>query len=207
MKSTAFVLDYKDSKTIYTQNRELHEYVFEVPLAPAYAIEYFTLHVGSLSAYPSERDSLIGNKLTLSLSYELDDEDSCYVTIFYHAIRDYKLLFPNVSIPDLQERLGCFYMEAEKSFDSALWLSFALMCGALFEGILFHKLGCVNKSFNDLTVLAKSSRVIDLKTADTIDEVRKFRNLVHSNRYNSRYVTRTEAMDIRVVLDKLIRSI
>jgi hypothetical protein len=101
-----------------------------------------------MSVFPSGTDKLEGDRLTVSPGYTLDDLD-CKIVIFYHGIRDYGLLFPSITPLTLQARMGEFYREAEIAFDAAAWLTFMLMCGALFEGILFHKMGA-NKNWRHL---------------------------------------------------------
>lgn len=203
MKSTTFVLD--PSAAALTKTEVGNVYAFKLPLLLAFAIEYYTLQFGALSTFPSDGDSLVGDTLTVTVMYPLDDMDS-RVAIFYHGIRDYRLLFPTVTSATLQARLGEFYREAEAAFDSASWLTFMLMCGALFEGILFFKLG-VNQSFNQLIQAAIANGTIDATTASIMNTVRGHRNLVHANRHTEAYVTRAEAMDTRITLDRLLRTI
>lgn len=62
------------------------------------------------------------------------------VHIYFYGIRDYSLLFPKIN-KNLAKRLGLYYKEAEKCLENVLWLSYALMCGAIFQGILFSKYG------------------------------------------------------------------
>lgn len=60
--------------------------------------------------------------------------------IHYHGIRDYSLLLPQVQDELLKTRIALFYEEMEKNFDAGSWLSFALMAGAVFEGLLAWRL-------------------------------------------------------------------
>ena len=204
MKSTFFHLDPSSSTTKYKLKGSSHEYVFAIPLLPAYAIEYYTVQLGGLSALPEPDWRIFGQNFKIQLAYDLDDIESNLI-IHFHGIRDYSLLFPSVTNPQLRVRLGEFYREAELAFDSGAWLSFALMCGALFEGILHDRLSS-NATFVNLIKQAKASGIIDSAAQKTMNSVRKLRNLVHGNQYARNYVSRVEAMDARVVLDKLLRS-
>jgi hypothetical protein len=98
------------------------------------------------------------------------------------------------------------YKGIQKDFRNGGWLSYALMCGAIFEGLLFAMLN-VNKSFKELIQDALSSGKIDSQTSTIMDKTRDFRNLVHSNRFRQPYITRAEAMDIRTIMDKLIKKV
>lgn len=80
-----------------------------------------------------------------------------------------------------------------------------LMCGAIFEGILFAKLR-QNKSFNDLISAASHTGLIDAHTESIMNTVRGYRNLVHANKHTDPYVSRIDAMDTRITLDKLIKA-
>ncbi|MBW4443943.1 MAG: hypothetical protein KME10_22495 [Plectolyngbya sp. WJT66-NPBG17] len=206
MKSTIFELDTTASTCNYKKSsHDVHIYEFTIPTLSAFAIEYFTLQFGALSCFPDKEDLIQNDKLTVQPGYSLDGMD-CKLVIHYHGIRDYKLLFPFVTNSSLQERLGDFYREAEIAFENASWLSFMLMCGAVFEGILFAKLG-QNKSFKDLITAAKQQGVIDTHTESIMTTVRGYRNLVHANRHTELYVSRIDAMDTRITLDKLIKAI
>jgi len=204
MKSTIFKLDPSAPTTTYNPSGPDYIYTFKLPLIPAFAVEYFMIHYGALSTLPDRSHTLTGDVLTVNPGYNLDDMD-CRIVIFYHGIRDYSLLFPNVNPPNLQSRLGEFYREADAAFDAAAWLSFMLMCGALFEGILFFKSGA-NQSFNDLILSAATKGTIDSQTRAIMDSVRQYRNLVHANRYAELYVSRADAMDTRITLDRLLRE-
>jgi len=205
MKSTIFDLDVTAPTCVHKElSYNNHIYEFTIPTLPAFAIEYFTLQFGDLSCFPSKEESIQNDKLTVCPEYNLDNFDSKLV-IHYHGIRDYKLLFPFVDNTSLQERLGNFYREAEITFENASWLSFILLCGAIFEGILFSKLG-QNKSFNELISTASQQDLIDTHTESVMNIVRRYRNLVHANKHTEPYVSRADAMDTRITLDKLIKE-
>lgn len=127
------------------------------------------------------------------------------LVIHYHGIRDYKLLFPFIVDTSLQERLGNFYREAEISFENSAWLSFMLMCGAIFEGMLFAKLG-QGITFYSLINAARQINLIDADEESIMTQVRLYRNLVHAKKHSEPYVSRVYAMDARTTLDKLIKK-
>ncbi|MUH00093.1 DUF4145 domain-containing protein [Scytonema sp. UIC 10036] len=205
MKSTVFGLDITAPTCIHKEPTDgTHIYEFIIPTLPAFAIEYYTLQYGAMSCFPSKADSIENDKLIIHLEYNLSNLDSKLV-IHYYGIRDYKLLFPFINNISLQERLGHFYREAEITFENGSWLSFMLMCGAIFEGILFAKLK-QNKSFKDLIDAASQQGLIDTQTKTIMTKVREYRNLVHANRHTETYVSQIDAMDTRVTLDKLIKG-
>jgi hypothetical protein len=205
MKSTIFDLDVAAPTCAHKNPSDsIHIYEFTIPTLSAFAIEYFTLQFGALSCFPSKEDSIQNDKLTVCLEYDLNGLDSKLV-VHYHGIRDYKLLFPFVADTSLQERLGNFYREAEIAFENASWLSFMLMCGAIFEGILFAKLESED-SFHKLISTANQQGLIDTRTESIMNKVRGYRNLVHADNYTKPYVSRVDAMDTRITLDKLIKA-
>ncbi|HEY5601704.1 MAG TPA: hypothetical protein VIM41_01195 [Gammaproteobacteria bacterium] len=66
-------------------------------------------------------------------------------------------MFPAVSTPERKESLANYYEEAEKCFDAGAWLSFMLMCGAVFEGLLYDQIGnATTNKFFDLIPKAES---------------------------------------------------
>ncbi len=205
MKSTIFYFGTNSPSCMENKIAD-NKYVYEVtiPILPAYAVEYFVVQIGALSCFQEKDEVIQKDKLILMSEYSF--KDSCIkVVIYYHGIRDYSLLFPWVSNDDLKKRLGEFYREAELNFDIGAWLSFALMSGAIFEGILYAKLNS-NDRFEKLIKDAASSGLIDNQTQTIMNKVRDQRNLVHANRHTTLYVTRADAMDIRTILDKLIKE-
>ncbi|PZO37291.1 MAG: DUF4145 domain-containing protein [Pseudanabaena frigida] len=207
MNSTIFDLDFSAPTCIHQDlPNDRHRYELTISTLPAFAIEYFTFQFGVLSSFPDGNDSIYNDKLTIHTESELTGLDSKLV-IHYHGIRDYKLLFPFIVDASLQERLGNFYREAETSFENSAWLSFMLMCGAIFEGMLFAKLGQPNGSkFHQLITNARQSSLIDTGTESIMNKVRGYRNLVYANRHNDPYVSRIDVMDTRTTLDKLIKK-
>jgi len=131
-------------------------------------------------------------------------EEGTDIAVYYSGIRDYSHLFYWVEEDGLRERLGEFYEEADKAFDNASWLSFALLCGAVFEGVLYAK-GYRNGLEAKINK-AVSDSIIDNRTSEIMHKVREFRNLIHAYKYEEPRVTRRDAMDIRSVLDKLLIS-
>jgi hypothetical protein len=203
VKSATFRLDTSGEAYIHSIEGNIHRHVFKMPLLRAFAIEYFKLQFGALSTFPDSRDSIQEDELIITTDDSIDDME-CWLTIYYHGIRDYALLFPSVTPLSLQERLGEFYREAEIAFEAGSWLSFMLMCGALYEGILHHKLQSYD-TFNILISKAANNSMIDSETKRIMNIVRNYRNLIHANKHETRFVSRADAMDARIVLDKLLR--
>lgn len=189
--------------SVQTRNGVL-SVVVKIPTIPAYAIEHSDLIVNGVGSktgnfYIIEGDELICVQGTIGVN------DVLRIIIHYHGIRDYRLLFPAVSDVGLVDRLANFYEESEKNFNAGAWLSFALMCGAIYEGLLFDKLN-QNVKFQILINDACTNNLIDPHTAAIMHKTRNFRNLVHANRFSDPYVSRADAMDIKTTLDKLIKK-
>lgn len=182
-----------------------------VPTLSAYAIEYVEFLAGH-SPDMGYRPLLEGQDFKLndnSLVWHGFDEgflstNSLRLVIHYHGIRDYEALFPFVEEETYRKRLGKYYEEAEQVFETGAWLSYALMCGALYEGVL----GCVLKNFDDVfQVLIQQAKENEIITEDqryVMDIARDARNLVHISRIKKGYVTRADAMDMRTTMDKVI---
>lgn len=185
--------------------------IFVVPTLPAYAVEWVDLQLDygqklREGQFRIEGARVIADPATSGIWIDKSVGVRLYIT--HHGIRDYALLFPAVADPALRKRLGDFYEEAEKNFQNGAWLSFALMCGAVFEGILWDLLGSpTDDGFYEMTQDALSMKEIDQHTADIMDIVRKHRNLVHAGKFEKPYVSRVDAMDIRTTMDKLIRKV
>ena len=209
MKSTVFELKFPPN--VPDRNKEA-DVKFPIPTLKAYAIEYseFTFKGG----FHEHKE------LTEGRDFELIDDgliwhgffppmqpslDYYRLVIHYHGIRDYGLLFPHVQEQVLRVRLGKYYEEAESTFDNGAWLSFALMCGALYEGLLFAHFG-KDASFSDMIDKAASETIIDEGTAKIMHVTRDLRNLVHASKATDPFVSRLQAMDMRKVMDRLIQQ-
>jgi hypothetical protein len=190
----------------------------EIPSLSAYAIEYSELFgPPSLDAghieYVEGRDFYVEKGcvvLAVSLNAPpihgaLEDADIRF-SVHYHGIRDFGLLFPQVAEDTLRRRLGNFYEEAERVFDVAAWLSFALNAAAIYEGLLGWRLGRARGTLEKFTEEALELGVIDETARCTIDVARHARNLVHASHHKKPFISRTDAMDMRMVMDKLIRE-
>lgn len=196
--------------------------MFPIPTLKAYAIGYSEFKVkGGLSEhkemvegqdYTLTEDGLVWRTAFaptfLHFKKEPPNANVEYhrLVIHYHGIRDYSLLFPHIASRELQRRLGQFYEEAEVSFENGAWLAFALMAGAIYEGMLFHYDGCKEDNFAKLISLGKENKILDEFSAGIMTRTRELRNLVHPGRANEPFVTRADAMDMRKVLDRLIKQ-
>lgn len=212
MKSTAF-----DGKYMTLASCAEYETVerIEVPTLSAYAIEYseFTpppnLDVGHIllcqyADYEIEGDHVIF-KHPFPIAF--GGMESCRLVIHYHGIRDFSLLFPQVSDSALQERLGRFYEEAEKAFEHGAWLSFALMASAVYEGLLVWRLPKQKDNFSSLIKSAGEQDIISQNEVLTLERARSNRNLIHASRYTESWISRSSAMDIRTVMNRLVREL
>lgn len=208
MDTTLFDLDYGSARREHKGNKDI--VIFTISTLPAYAIEYSDFLINGLGGHKEgdlvKEESIYeirGNEILCKVA-DVSYDDALRLVVFYHGIRDYRLLFPSVADIGLVERLALFYEEAEKNFESGAWLSYALMCGAIYEGLLFNKLG-KNMKFQILIAEALDNH-IDKRTADIMERARNFRNLVHANRFSEAYVSRVDAMDMRTTMDKLIKG-
>lgn len=189
--------------------------VVKVPTLSAYAIECaeFTpprhidagFHIFQMGA----DFVVIDEEVRFSSGFDLKfgGFESCRMTVHYHGIRDYALLFPQVTDLSLRERLGLFYAEAEATFEARAWLSFALMAAAVYEGLLGWSLQDERKRFANLIDDAAAEGLIDTREAAVLITAKENRNLVHAGRRVDGWVTRATAMDMRIVLDQLVRKL
>ncbi|OOR20552.1 DUF4145 domain-containing protein [Bacillus cereus] len=179
-----------------------------IPILPAFSVVYFSIECEGDLVFSVTRDEIHDDILTIeSDRSDLFDSEYLSVVVHYNGIRDYSLLFPWVEKDGLKHDLGLFYEEAEKNFDQGAWLSFALMCGAVFEGMLYDKLGYPSKNnFNNMINVANDRNIISEHQKNIIDKVRESRNRVHCNKFDLPYVSRTDAMDMKSLLDRLIKD-
>lgn len=198
MKSAIFEIKGTKAKTIDGWT------YFEINLLKAFAIEYITFDVenGIRQFEVSFEDGVIK---WFSDDIQIESYDLFMVTVYYHGMRDYSLLFYWLENEHLRKRLGSFYEEAEKCFKESAWLSFSLMCAAVFEGVLYGKLAS-NNGFKDLISEAFKANLISESETELFNRVREARNLVHANKFNVEYIDRKLAMDIRTTMDKVIRT-
>ena len=207
MRSTLFQLKFAGPLAVEAVIGKDHiEYQHTVPTLDAYAVEYFAVQVGPLHCLEGSSDRIVGNVLHLRSAFDLKPH-ACTLLINFHGIRDYARLFPRCQSADMAIRLGQYYEEAEKCFEQAAWLSFALMCGAVFEGLLFSKVGESDDRFESLIDRARAQGAVTDDEALVLHKVRGFRNLVHAKRVHESYVSRADAMDTRRVLDRLVKAI
>jgi hypothetical protein len=212
MKSTVFELKFPDPTPNWMATKE-KDVIFPIPTLKAYAIEYseFTLKGGfnEHKEMIERRDyDLLEDGLIWHTSFAPMHPSMNYyrLVIHYYGIKDYSLLFPHVSNPTLQQRLGEFYEEAEASLDSGTWLAFALMCGAVYEGLLYHHFGEKNEKFDVLIKNGQEAKILDTATVNTLRTAQELRNLVHANKADKQFVTRVQALEMRTVLDRMIKD-
>ncbi|MEK4002959.1 DUF4145 domain-containing protein [Bacillus sp. FSL K6-2822] len=180
----------------------------KIPILPAFSVSYFSIeHRGDL-VFSVTRDDINSDVVIVETDTpHLHEFEQLSVVVHYNGIRNYSSLFPWVEEGGLNRDLGLFYEEAEKNFDQGAWLSFSLMCGAVFEGMLYAKLGYPSENnFNLMTKIAYDKNVINEQQKGIIDKVRTLRNRIHCNKFNKPYVSRTDAMDMKSILDTLIKD-
>lgn len=172
-----------------------------VPIFDAFAIEHFSVDAPMGRWEIEDTDVIDGN--IFSYNTDTNVPSHLHVTIYYHGVKDHASLFPFISDTDLRNRLGRFYEECESCFENCNWLAFSLMCGAIFEGILYNT---YKKRMTYLTLvnMAERDKKIDSKTAKIMHTVRNQRNLIHAKKFRQPYPERKDAYEIRTVLDKII---
>lgn len=82
----------------------------------------------------------------------------------------------------------------------------AAVAAAVYEGLLGQRLGDLKKGLADLIKLAAREKVLTSREESILRVARGSRNLVHAGLFNEPIVTRTNAMDMRTVMDALIRK-
>ncbi|QJC52801.1 DUF4145 domain-containing protein [Paenibacillus albicereus] len=178
----------------------------KINILPAFSVGHFIGYLGSLAGVSTNEDRIEGNNIVMASDAGEDGVQTIHIVLNYYGIRDYALLFPWITDLKLRTRVGAFYEEAEKSFEQGVWLSFALMCGAVFEGMLYAKLKATDElNLNGMIIQAVSEGLIDDHQANIMHMVRRMRNLVHGSQYNKRYISRKDAMDISSLLIDLVK--
>jgi hypothetical protein len=212
MKTTVF-----DGHQMRVREYDTYERVVavEVPTLSAYAVAYadFTppmnmdsgMSVLSLGAhFAVDADEL---KFCSGFSLKFSGIESCRLLVHYHGIRDYSRLFPMIMDLPLRIRLGQFYEEAERTFENGSWLGFALMAAAVYEGLLGWKLNAPSSKFARLIETAHQRGLIEDQEVDVLSTAREHRNLVHASRFETPWVQRADAMNMRVTMDGLVRKL
>lgn len=200
MKQFIINLEKKDAKV------DGEYLVYDIPIYEAFGVTSYIYRDGCVIGFEDEGIMIKDGKLYTRCSDILEMlEERSTLIIYYCDIRDYKLLFPKIlkNNKQLAERLGRYYYEAEKAFESESWLTYSLMCAAIYEGLLYFK-KIHGKDFNEKIDNACSQNIISKKEKDLMHIARQKRNLVHANNYDKKYVLRHEAVDMRTTMDNLI---
>jgi hypothetical protein len=202
MKSKLINLTHNKKKWIIDENKpEL--YHIPIPTINAYSIEYIT---AILSGKILELSVDCVKEKCIEIFSRINlNEVEIKLQIYYHGIREFELLFPSVNNQKLRIRLGEFYKESELAFDNGAWLSFVLMSGSIFEGVLYSLIN-KNETFQKLIDQALSNGLITTYESNIMHKVRNFRNLVHSSRYDEPFVPRADAMDVKRLLEDFITN-
>ncbi|MFL0505530.1 hypothetical protein ACH0B5_07275 [Ureibacillus sp. 179-F W5.1 NHS] len=211
MKSTLFELNNNQLSCKKLDRAQVAKYEYqillEIPILNAYSIEYATVTVNN-STTGVTIDDIEDNTIKIDSEYQIDDDSQIYVEIYYQGIRDYGALFPWISNMKFRERLGQFYEEMTKTFENQIWLAFSLSVAAVIEGMLHAKLDfpTENNTLEKLLKRAKTTDIITIKEFEILSKARQNRNLVHSNKYESDYVTKKDCLDMRVTIDRLVKK-
>lgn len=192
---------------------------FRVPVLPAYAILNYTIQ-GVTSRYNGLTGELDGAVDAIEsgivddvvILYGIDDltqrlmPTDPTLVINYLGIRDYQKFFPHFENQLLRERAAQFLEEADKTFEEASWLAFAMMAGAVFESLLFDIVGDTRVGFGSLINKIKAAKVFEEMELAALQIACDARNLIHAGRYGDVYITREKAMRVRVVLEQFLRN-
>jgi hypothetical protein len=204
MKKFSIKLYKKDS---YINGNDI---LYHIPIIDAFGIVSYTYYSGIISNGEEGNIIIKDKKLVLVnyAEYYKHIAEFSILTISYCAIRDYSLLFPSILKENkkLAQRLGKYYYEAEKAFEGESWLTYSLMCAAIYEGLLYFKITervdfiqKINGAFNRSMINEKERNLMHI--------ARQKRNLVHPNNYNQEYVLRSEAVDMRTAMDDIIHRL
>ena len=138
MKMRSFTIDNSHLPDGPSPNHQ----TLNVPGLSAYAIEHADLQYNGVTHAVDGNDLKIAEDSIIATSMQFSKYDSLRLCIYYFGIKDFSLLFPQIKAAavDRAERLGLIYEEAEKTFEAGAWLSFMLMCGSIFEHLLFFRL-------------------------------------------------------------------
>ncbi|MGL6107242.1 DUF4145 domain-containing protein [Romboutsia sp.] len=201
-----FILKLHKKDTYLNKN----DIVYDLPITNAFGIISYTFYNGSISNELESDFLLKDGRLILkgyAKTYSRLEEISILV-INYKEIRDYKLLFPNIlkENNELAQRLGQYYYEGEKSFENKAWLTYSLMCAAIYEGLLYFT-NTQDKSFFERIEKAYNTNIIDENEKEIMHTAREYRNLVHAEKYTKEYVSRKSAVDMRTTMDCLVHRL
>lgn len=236
MEITVIKIDKKDFTKKILNNGEIHP-VCKKEILKAYSIAYIELIDGEIPHIQGRNFNFYKDTNTIEITYEYDDfiendnfsEDSVNLYVYYYGIKDYALLFPEICKHDLKfaTMLGNYYYEAEKAFKDECWISFSLLCGAIYEGILSFKYRNKqveiknqykirqdwNIDFSNYIKYAKLKNDINENQATIMDKTRKYRNNIHPLKMEknfdvNKYITdlRTSAMNIMETLDYMLKN-
>ncbi|QSB09304.1 hypothetical protein [Lysinibacillus fusiformis] len=206
MRSSVFKIKASQiDETRIDETTQLNLWKIHIPILSAYSIEYITEHWDPLSGVLAN-ECVNGNIIEYQTDFQKAEVADLFMIIHYHGIKDYEALFPWIINDNLRKRIATFYEELESNFENGVWLSALLLSGAVLEGILAAKLGKMDKTLNDLITLAKERRLVNESDATLLTEIRKYRNIVHANKYRDEYVTKQKAMDVRSIIDRIIKN-
>lgn len=213
MKSTHFVLDNPSYNSTKNKSGFEESFVeFKVPTLPAYSITNHSIDgvninvdgvtTPTASVIVNDRVIIHGvNKLINTLR-----PSTPILTIYHFGIKDYSLMFPEINNSVLRKRVGLFMEEADKSFEQEAWLSFVVMAGSVFEGLLSDLLGDYDSTFGKLVSRVDELNLLDDYEVSILKDAVSFRNHVHAGRYEEKTAERKAAMGIRVQLDQFIKK-
>lgn len=190
----------------------LKKYI-DLKFLEAFSVSHIEMKISGAPSQNESQDFFVdGYRVSLSqeVSEAVAEDDKIEFLISYYGVRDYSALFCFLSDDELVEKMGRYYRESEICFASGCWLSYLMMVGAIFEGILYDKLkDCIeldrdiaSKNFGKLLEKAHAEGHLLKDAYDTMDSVRKKRNLIHVGCEPETYPSYTDAMDAKVVLRK-----
>lgn len=208
MKTTVFNLIDPSFEEL-DKNFDLLKEIYTAPTLPAYAILNSNIERNCQNIdlmYMPKSHVIIGEKIIIDGVHSLmpGEVRSATLTVNYSGIRDFTLLFPQVTNKKLKERLGQFAEEAEKTFDSGSWMSFTIMASSVLEGILFDIYE--KHHFFELIDAANNDDAITIEEAELLNDVREIRNRVHASRFDEPFSNRRISNDLYVLYDRLIKK-
>ncbi len=188
-----------------TEDGSLNLWEINIPILSAYSVEYISANLDSLSmVWPNE--CFVDNVIKFPTDFDKSEIKNFVVVVNYHGIKEYEALFPWIKEEKLINRIAKFYAELEKCYENEAWLPALLMSGAVIEGLLYAKLGYQQNILNDLITIAQNRNLVSVKDASILHGIRRYRNLVHANNYNESFVSRKEALEVKTVIDRIIKK-
>lgn len=216
MKTAVFPLENPEQVNSQNAFPESGDAFYGIPILPAYAVSSWTLngnlHNGEYLYHP-DGGRLNTDGFLMQNGYQYVAgliKPKLSLSITYLGISDYEAFFPHIEDSGLKRRAAQLMEETDQTFEAGSWMSFAVVAGGVFECLLYDfvvKRGKAKKkmTLGKLMEITRKISVFDDEMFQSIVLAKDARNLVHADNYNQTYVSRADAMTIKLTLDSLLR--